>query len=417
MSIVRSLSILALRQAAAGACQTLGLIGIDAAAEFLKGRFTDNSRLLSQALQGAAAKAWQSLEIALAGESLWTRLTDRAEDKAFREQVRAFLDSQPLGGLPSHGAEFRNEALRQLREARKANHFHGDTSEPRAMARQAGHLARFRDPTRQLDMEWQAVGQIANELRRARYIALADLLVLRTGKDEPPLLVLAVRYFFRRAIESDQALFQGLAFARLESLAQMHAEAYDALHLALSAHDLQLEEGLASLEKFLSELGRKVDAGIDRVHRDYLDLRAEQDKATNELRRLHQDVLNALEQHRMERRELQPRDSLSLRGDAERQLVKQLVARYRALPEGERQNLPALLNGLGKLQVVAGDYENAQRDFQQVAAMVSDPKARADVGPGRRGLDEVLPRSAGLPAPGASSPRLCGFGAGLRSPE
>ena len=201
-------------------------------------------------------------------------------------------------------------------------------------------------------------------------------------KDDPPLLVLAVRYFFRRAIETDQTLFQGLAFARLESMSQTQNEAYDALHLALSAHDLQLEEGLAALDeairKGLADLARKVDAGSDRAHRDYLDLRAEQAKATNELRRLHQDVLNALEHHRLERRELQPRDSLSLRGDSERQLVKQLVARYRALPEAERQKLPALLNGLGKLQVVAGDYESAQRDFQQVAALVADPKARAE---------------------------------------
>ena len=391
MFILQTLSAMALQPLISGACQFLGADdpsegtmerGLAEALPFLGDRLSDQSQRLTKALHAANERAWRTLEIALAGESLWTRLTARAEDKAFRSQVRAFLDSQPLGGLPAHGAEFRNEALRQLRAARHANHLSGNTAEPRAMARQAGHLARFRDPTKQLDVEWQAVGQIANELSRAGHNTLAQLLSLRAGKDDPPLLVLAVRYFFRRAIENDQALFQGLAFARLESMAQTHAEAYDALHLALSAHDLQLEEGLAALDeairKGLAELGRKVDAGNERAHRDYLDLRAEQDKATNELRGLHQDVLNALEHHRLERRELQPRDSLSLRGDTERQLVKQLVARYRALPEAERLQLPALLHGLGKLQVVAGDYESAQRDFQQVAAMVPDPKARAE---------------------------------------
>src|SRR5262249_36534310 len=179
-----------------------------------------------------------------------------------------------------------------------------------------------------------------------------------------------------------QALFQGLSFARMEAMNQMHTEAYDALHLAISAHDLQLEEGLAALDetirKELGKLGQLVSGGVERVHQDYLDLKAEQQQVGAEMRKLQQDVLAALADRRMERRELQPRDSLSIRGDAERQLVKQLVARYRALPESERNRGPALLNALGKLEVVAGDYENAQRDFQQVATLVNEPKARAE---------------------------------------
>jgi hypothetical protein len=89
-------------------------------------------------------------------------------------------------------------------------------------------------------------------------------------------------------------------------------------------------------------------------------------------------VQELLDQHQLRRREVRPADSLSIRNDAERQLVKQLVKRYRALPETERQQVPALLNAVGKLEVVAGDFDAAQKDFQAVAKMVEDNKSRAE---------------------------------------
>jgi serine/threonine protein kinase len=77
-------------------------------------------------------------------------------------------------------------------------------------------------------------------------------------------------------------------------------------------------------------------------------------------------------------REVRPRDSLSIRTDAERHLVKQVVARYRALPEEQRRERPALLNAVGKLEVAAGDFETAQRDFDTVASLVSDTQAKGE---------------------------------------
>src|SRR5262249_12913589 len=76
--------------------------------------------------------------------------------------------------------------------------------------------------------------------------------------------------------------------------------------------------------------------------------------------------------------ELRPRDSLSIRGDAERQLVKELVSRYRALPEDRRRDMPALLNAVGKLQVAAGDFQAAQQNFVAVAELVDDSSAQAE---------------------------------------
>ena len=78
-------------------------VGIDSGGEavvkFLADRFTDHSQKLTAALQTANDRAWKAIEVALAGDSLWERCKvtlASAEDQAFREQVRAFLDVSPL---------------------------------------------------------------------------------------------------------------------------------------------------------------------------------------------------------------------------------------------------------------------------------------------------------------------------------
>ena len=55
---------------------------------------------------------------------------------------------------------------------------------------------------------------------------------------------------------------------------------------------------------------------------------------------------------------------------SERQLVKAVKARFRALSDPQRQEVPALLNAIGKLEMAAGNYEEAHQDFRQVATMV-----------------------------------------------
>src|SRR5262249_58598405 len=73
-----------------------------------------------------------------------------------------------------------------------------------------------------------------------------------------------------------------------------------------------------------------------------------------------------------------PGDSLSLRTDEERRLVKDLVTRYRGLPPEQRQQLPALLNAVGKMEVVVGNFESARRDFQEVASLTAAHADRAE---------------------------------------
>ncbi len=156
-------------------------------------------------------------------------------------------------------------------------------------------------------------------------------------------------------------------FARTEQIAQAQQAGFTGLADALDQHGDRLEDMLADVQEMLAE-----------THSSVLDVKSELEQQNAQLRQLSSDVLRALEQHRLEKRALTHGDSLSVRTDAERQLVKQLVARYRALPADERQRLPALLNAVGKLEVVAGDFDAAQRDFQELTTLLPDDKARAE---------------------------------------
>src|SRR5262249_55950117 len=63
---------------------------------------------------------------------------------------------------------------------------------------------------------------------------------------------------------------------------------------------------------------------------------------------------------------------------SEHQLIREVLGRFRSLPVEQQQRLPALLNSLAQLEVGAGLFDAAQRDFQEVAALVSDHTAQAE---------------------------------------
>jgi tetratricopeptide (TPR) repeat protein len=372
MNIFLSLPTFALRQVIGGACEAVGFKPggevTNQVVGFLTERFTDRSQRLTTALQQANDKAWKALEIALAGDSLWDRCkaaVARAEDQAFAQQVRAFLDATPLPELAGKTA-FRQKCLDELRAARKARTLTGDTLNPRQLARHTAEFARYGDPASLLEAEWRMAVSMTDEMKQAGYTSLAWLLSQRP-RQGMPVLVVAVRYFFRRAVENDPKLFQGLAFAKLEALSEAQKKGFDSLSTALAQRGERLEELLAD-----------VKAVVVQTHSAVLDLQGQMKGHGEQIGQIGQAVMKLLEQHHLQRREVRAGDSLSIRNEGERQLVKQLIARYRLLPQGERQNVPALLNAIGKLEVVAGEFDQAQKDFQQVATMVDDTKAQAE---------------------------------------
>jgi serine/threonine protein kinase len=408
MSIMLHLSTLALKGAAqtAGDVVGLGVAGLAAeqVAGFLLNRFVDQSQRLNRALARASDRAWRAVEVALAGNSWWDRCKvalSGADERGFREQIQAFLKANPLDGVDGHGVNFRSKCLAQLQAARKASLLEPAPPPPDRLARRVGSLARFGDPTSRVKAEYKVVVMIADELRKHGYDALATFLELRPASG-PPVLASAVHYFFQREVEEDRELFQGLAYAQLESLAQGQSTGFASLADALDRQGERLEALLADVQEVVVQ-----------THADVLDVKAELQRQGQQMHEFGDAVLRALEQHQLEKRTLHCTDSLSIRGEDERQLVKDLVRRYRSLPAEKRQQMPALLNAVGKLQVVAGEFEAAENDFLELAGMVSESSACAEAAHNaylaaleRRAWDDALVelKSAARHDPGRFAP-------------
>src|SRR5215469_8448895 len=109
-----------------------------------------------------------------------------------------------------------------------------------------------------------------------------------------------------------------------------------------------------------------------------LDLHAEQHDHGQNCTDLYEAVAQLKRRHDLHPCAVRPRDGLALRRDSERELVQDLVKRFRDLPAEQQRRLPALLNSLAQLEIVVGDLESSQHDFQEVARLVTDPIAQAE---------------------------------------
>jgi len=361
----------------AGACQSLELAlgekAVERVFEFLADRFLDRSQRLTKALGRSQERAWQALEIALAGPSLWQSILGRAEDKALAEQIRLFVQETPLPGLAAGNADFRKECLRELRAARKDGALALSAGlDARHLARKTAHFARFADPGKLQEAEWLLVEQMGRRLQ-VRYPNLGQLVCLRP-LEGMPLLVLAARYFFRRAVEEDRELFQGLAFAQLQALKHSQDQGFAAL-AALQAQQSQRLEALLEDAHFL--LVQTHAVAVDTQAR-VLDLQEQLRGQSEQIRQLGQDLQHFLAHKHMHLREVRPHDSFAVASEGELEAVRGLIERYRALPEPDRRRLPALLNAVGKAEVIAGNFEAARHDFQQVAALTADVRGCAE---------------------------------------
>jgi tRNA A-37 threonylcarbamoyl transferase component Bud32 len=314
----------------------------------LTDHWTDYGERLVKALRTANERAWRSLEVALAGDSWWQQvkgLLTRKEDQAFSLQVRAFLDGLPLTDLVGK-TSFREQCLSELRQARRNQDLTKGELTAAVLRAEARPLGKAQ-PQAVLDAQLQALHGIAADLRQSGHKNLAWLVEQRPPSG-PPLLTLAVQFFFQRAVESDAGLFQGLTYSTLGELTAAQ------------------RVGFQSLNAALSQQGRQLDALLDRL-----------DEIQRQIEELKQLVQDAIKHNQLGQRELRPRDSLSIRSGAERDLVKRLVAQYRNLPEDRQRQLPELLGDLARLQVAAGEFKSAQKHFEEVAQRVADVRLRA----------------------------------------
>jgi predicted Zn finger-like uncharacterized protein len=346
--------------------------------------FRDHSQTLPKALTRAHDRAWQSLAIALAGDGFLDQLRvffASGDDKGIREQVRHFLQSSfiPFKGTP---AEFRRVCLAELNHLRKSGLLACQGISAEEIARQTASFRCCADMPELIAGAHQAVSELANELPKD-YANLAKLLRITTP-GRPPLLVGAFAYFFRREVETDPELARGLLFDGLRQLAASQARELAEVQKALTTLGQQSDAVFEQLGR-IEVVAVQAHAVAAETHGAVLDLQAELQRLgdlhlanTGEVRSLLLEVQGRLGQAGMQRGEVKPQHSFSIRGEDERRAIKALLDRFRQLPAEQQVLVPALLNGLGKLQIGTGDFGGARQTFAVVAESVQGPSDKAE---------------------------------------
>ncbi len=253
MAIVQHLCALALQPLLGDAA--------DKAVQVISDHLTDHSKRLPLALQTANDHAWTAVELALVGDSWWDALKGSlfasGEEKALAARIRSFLDGHALAELNRQPAEHRHACRQELRQARQQKLIHSSSLVPAALARHLAGWRRFAAPHELAREDLRQVGAMADELRQAGFIHLSWLLGLQVDRGTS-LLVTAVRYFFRRQVEEDRQLFQGLTFARLEALGDAQEAGLSALQSVLSRHGQWLDGKLGSIDEKLDGLHERM---------------------------------------------------------------------------------------------------------------------------------------------------------------
>ncbi len=361
--------------------QTLGESG-KAFSKWIDDYTKDPSGALPKAITQANERSWQALELALAGEGVGGRLKQffaRGELQGLCQPIQAVAEAQG-------GDSFRRQCLRELKKARASGLLDQPLGED--LAATAAGFERVSGPEAILEQAWQVMGQTAAELNANGYTHLARLVQDRSpGK---PLLLTAFGHFLRLAIVQDDDLSDEMNFRALRRLGVDQSAGFQAIQQAVDGLGGDFRDALhqASGEVLarLDQLADQVQAVGDQVaetHRNTLDIQVAIEGLGTHLSGARGETLGLLKEiqaqlHRLPASQgaVDPRLSYSIRGHAEQRLVKNLLQRFRQLPEAQRGSYSAaLLNGLGKLELAAGDLKGAEGLFGQAAEAVHGESA------------------------------------------
>jgi len=384
MSRINNLMWFGLRQAIGGLVgeEALGLS--NSAINFVRKLFADNSQTLPAALAKANDRAWQSLSIALAGDGIFDSIKvffSSGDDKGIREQVRVFLNGNTLA-FGGSSVEFRKQCLLELNQAKAKGLLTAKNISANEMSKQAANYERYTDPSKMITAAGHVMEQIADDLS----IEFPNLgkLMRQTPEGSPPLLVSAFAYFFRREVETNDELSNGLVFDGLRQLSASQAKGFGEVGKALNSMGDDFEKVINQLVR-IETLVEEVSLVVKGTHVAVLDMHAELQKLgsahlgnADEVRQLMHEVIQKIEQVGMKHGEVKPQHSFSIRTEGERAAVKQLLARFRQIPAQQQQQVPALQNGIGKLQFGSGDFDEARATFNAVSNNTSDSSAKAE---------------------------------------
>jgi hypothetical protein len=191
--------------------------------------FRDHSHTLPRALKRANDKSWHALGVALGGNGLFDWLKRQfasGDDKGLRKQVDEFLKCD-AASFPGTSDQFRKDCLKEYQRAGKAGLFRMDAVDPGAAAQQVANFDRYTNTPALIQRTNAVMDRVADQLAES-YPNLAQLLRLPTP-DGIPLVAAAFSYFFRREVETDDELANGLFFEYLRRLTATQAKAFAAM--------------------------------------------------------------------------------------------------------------------------------------------------------------------------------------------
>jgi hypothetical protein len=240
-------------------------------------RLTDASQKIIAVFQISQERAWQAIEISLAGQSWWDRCkqsVSNAENKAFREQVQLFLASMPLSDEILEKEAFRQECLKDLKSAKKQGLLPGESLHQQELQEQGDFFNRFQDPSQLAKTQLEAVSDLSTVLAEQGFPNLGRFVGMQP-KDGTSLIVVAVQFFFRQQIESDPELARGLIYQQVEQLSQIQQLGFAALNQTLDRHG-QLLDSLLDQLALLAERVEETAIETQRVVRDETELLRQQ---------------------------------------------------------------------------------------------------------------------------------------------
>lgn len=359
MRLIQQLSMLAVRQVLGDRADSL--------IDFVRDRAGDPSHRLMQVLYTANDRAWRAIEIALAGDSFWSRLKaagDGAETRAFRDQVRAFLDTGPLPDGRARDPQYRKACLNELRTARTKNELPGELPfEPETVVIEA--KARFDHtlaPQDAMRNEMATLGEVAVTLMRLGYANLAEFVSLRPAGGVP-LLMIAVRYFFRDEVQRDPKLSAVLVLDKLDALTHAQESGFAGLGAALAEQGQRIESLLGEAMVLLEE----TRDGVREANAQLAEMRAEMERQARQNAETQAQMLALIQSIAAQAQAaaaappptLAPPASPSAPAPepAEVQRAKELLARTQAMSEEQKRANPELVAAAAKLETTVSEFD------------------------------------------------------------
>lgn len=356
--------------------QVLGERG-ETVMRFLRERFSDHGQRLENALHESGDRAWRCLEVALAGSSWWQScksLLSPREETSLARHVQAFLDKVPAADLPGDATKFRKDCLAELRSARKVGLVPGHHVGLDVLAEEVRTFAGYADPRKRLAEQHRQIAGVADVLRGQGYGLLATYVMLRPGGGEP-LLAQASRYFFRRAVETDEKLATGLTMETLEHVSSSQQAGFDGLREALDGHGQRLDGLLAGLHATLSQT---LDVATD-TRDDVREMRSQLEQQDLQLRHMAAMLGKLLEQRHEPPVPVAParvvatvvveppvvprQPAVSPTSTEGWDDVRRLLAKCQTMTPREQKAEPELARAIDEFTATARSYEETRRSY------------------------------------------------------